>query len=73
MARPKTSATQRSPAASPETQTVPLSELHESDIVLVRPETRIPADGKVVEGAADVDESMVTGESRTVSGRFRLD
>ena len=37
------------------------------DVVLVRPGTRVPADGTVVEGAADVDESMITGESRTVS------
>ena len=37
-----------------------------NDIVLVRPGTPIPADGTVVEGAADVDESMITGESRTV-------
>src|SRR5580765_7869536 len=50
-----------------ETQTVPLSELHVGDVVLVRPGTRVPADGIVVEGAADVDESMITGESRTVS------
>lgn len=50
-----------------ETQTVPLSELHVGDIVLVRPGTRVPADGIVIEGAADVDESMITGESRTVS------
>jgi P-type Cu2+ transporter len=50
-----------------ETQTVPLSELHVGDIVLVRPGTRVPADGTVVEGAAEVDESMITGESRAVS------
>jgi P-type Cu2+ transporter len=50
-----------------ETQTVPISELHLGDIVLVRPGTRVPADGTVVEGSADVDESMITGESRTVS------
>src|SRR5947207_1646271 len=50
-----------------ETQTVPLSELHVGGIVLVRPGTRVPADGTVVEGTADVDESMITGESRTVS------
>src|SRR5437899_3816952 len=50
-----------------EIQTVPLSELHDGDVVLVRPGTRVPADGTVVEGAADVDESMITGESRTVS------
>jgi Cu2+-exporting ATPase len=50
-----------------EIQTVPLAELHVDDIVLVRPGTRIPADGLVVEGSADVDESMITGESRAVS------
>jgi Cu2+-exporting ATPase len=50
-----------------EIQTVPLSELRMGDVVLVRPGTRIPADGMVVEGAADVDESMITGESRTIS------
>jgi P-type Cu2+ transporter len=50
-----------------EIQTVPLSELGMGDVVLVRPGTRIPADGMVVEGAADVDESMITGESRTIS------
>ena len=48
-------------------QSVPLSELRVGDIVLVRPGARVPADGTVVEGAADVDESMITGESRTVS------
>ena len=50
-----------------EIKTVPLSELRVGDIVLVRPGTRVPADGVVVEGAADVDESMITGESRPVS------
>ncbi len=50
-----------------ETHTVPISELKADDVVLVRPGTRVPADGTVVEGAADVDESMITGESRTVA------
>jgi P-type Cu2+ transporter len=50
-----------------EIQTVALSELHVGDMVLVRPGTRVPADGTVVEGAAEIDESMITGESRTVS------
>lgn len=50
-----------------ETQIIPLSELHLGDVVLVRPGARVPADGAVVEGTADVDESMITGESRTVS------
>jgi Cu2+-exporting ATPase len=49
-----------------ETQSVPLSELRIGDIVLVRPGARVPADGTVVEGAADVDESVITGESKTL-------
>src|SRR5579859_2228517 len=50
-----------------ETETVPLSALQLGDIVLVRPGARVAADGAVVEGSADVDESMITGESRMVS------
>jgi Cu2+-exporting ATPase len=49
-----------------DTQSIPLSELRPDDIVLVRPGGRVPADGSVIEGAADVDESMITGESKTV-------
>src|SRR2546427_5083501 len=48
-------------------QSVPLSELRVGDIVLVRPGARVPADGVVAEGSADVDESMITGESKAVS------
>jgi Cu2+-exporting ATPase len=50
-----------------DTQTVPLFELRVGDIVLVRPGARVPADGTVAQGTADVDESMITGESKTVS------
>jgi Cu2+-exporting ATPase len=46
---------------------VPIADLRVGDIVLVRPGARIPADGVVVEGTADVDESMITGESRAVT------
>src|SRR6201984_2252278 len=49
-----------------ETESVPLSQLRVGDIVLVRPGGRIPADGTVVEGTADFDESVITGESKTV-------
>src|SRR6266404_5346052 len=49
-----------------DTESVPLSELRIGDIVLVRPGAHVPADGTVVEGPADVDESMITGESKTV-------
>nr|WP_222930636.1 MULTISPECIES: heavy metal translocating P-type ATPase [Microbacterium] len=43
------------------------SELHVGDIVVVRPGGSIPADGRIVDGRASMDESMVTGESRTVT------
>jgi len=43
------------------------SELVVGDRVVVRPGGRIPVDGDVIEGTADVDESMITGESRAVS------
>ena len=49
-----------------ETETVALSALAVGDVVLVRPGARVPADGTVAEGSADVDESMITGESVTV-------
>jgi Cu2+-exporting ATPase len=48
------------------TRTVPISELTVGDLVLVRPGGRVPADGVVVDGAAELDESMITGESRPV-------
>jgi Cu2+-exporting ATPase len=47
-------------------ESVPPSALGVGDIVLVRPGARVPADGTVVEGAAEVDESLITGESKTV-------
>ena len=48
------------------TVTVSPAELEVEDIVLVRPGATIPADGTIVDGSASMDESMVTGESRTV-------
>jgi Cu2+-exporting ATPase len=48
-------------------ETVAVSDLRVGDVVLVRSGARIPADGHVIEGTADVDESMLTGESRPVT------
>jgi Cu2+-exporting ATPase len=48
------------------TESVPVSALVVSDLVLVRPGGRIPADGMVEDGESQVNESMVTGESRPV-------
>ncbi len=42
------------------------AELRVGDVVIVRPGASVPADGKVVDGSASMDESMVTGESKTV-------
>ncbi|CQR52263.1 Copper-exporting P-type ATPase B [Haloferax massiliensis] len=49
-----------------DTEEVPVSELSEGDVVLVRPGASVPADGEVVGGESSVDESMITGESRPV-------
>ncbi|MEV0154296.1 heavy metal translocating P-type ATPase [Micromonospora sp. NPDC050686] len=45
---------------------VPVADLRTGDRVLIRPGGRVPADGHVVEGGAELDESMITGESRPV-------
>ncbi|WP_394352742.1 heavy metal translocating P-type ATPase [Halorubellus sp. JP-L1] len=50
-----------------ETEEVPVSDLTEDDLVLVRPGASVPADGVVDEGDSDVNESMITGESKPVS------
>jgi Cu2+-exporting ATPase len=47
-------------------ETVPLSALREGDVVLVHPGAAIPADGVVCQGTSEVNESMLTGESRPV-------
>jgi Cu2+-exporting ATPase len=49
------------------TETVSISELSVDDVVLVRPGGRVPADGEIVSGEVEVDESMVTGESKPVA------
>jgi Cu+-exporting ATPase len=46
---------------------VPLDLVFTGDIVVVRPGDRIPVDGTVLNGASEVDESMLTGESVPVS------
>jgi P-type Cu2+ transporter len=48
------------------TETVSVSELKHGDLVLVRPGASIPADGEVVDGHSNVNEAMVTGESKPV-------
>jgi len=48
------------------TRTVPVSELTVGALVLVRAGGRVPADGTIEEGEAEIDESMITGESKPV-------
>ncbi|WP_459808287.1 copper-translocating P-type ATPase [Halopiger thermotolerans] len=50
-----------------DTEEVPVSDLSEGDLVLVRPGASVPADGVVETGESDVNESMITGESMPVS------
>jgi P-type Cu2+ transporter len=50
-----------------EVETVSLADLQPGDVVLVRAGARVPADGGIVEGEAELDESMITGESRPVA------
>lgn len=74
------------PQDSDEERTIPTELLQVGDIVLLKPGSKIPADGIVVAGESFVDESMVTGEvnpaqkckgnmvmAGTVNGRGRLD
>jgi Cu2+-exporting ATPase len=49
------------------TEVVGLHDLHPGDVVLVRSGSRVPADGEIVDGSAELDESMITGESRPVA------
>jgi len=48
---------------------IPLSSLRDGDLVLIRPGTRVPADGLVRAGESALDEAMITGESRPVKKR----
>lgn len=48
------------------TTTVPVTELKQGDLLLIKPGAGIPADGVVKEGKSAVNESMITGESKPV-------
>ncbi len=48
------------------TKKIAVSELKIGDIILVRPGAKVPADGEVTKGVSDVNESMLTGESKAV-------
>jgi len=52
---------------SGDVETVALDDLQAGDVVLVRSGARVPADGEIVDGSAELDESMITGESKPVA------
>jgi P-type Cu2+ transporter len=52
--------------AGERTEVVPITDLHDRDLLLIRPGASIPADGLVRDGLSEVNESMITGESRPV-------
>jgi Cu2+-exporting ATPase len=49
------------------TETIPVTQLNKDDLVLVRPGASVPADGEVEDGESDVNEAMITGESKPVA------
>src|SRR5690554_2101010 len=50
-----------------QTRKVKINELNKGDIILIKPGEKVPADGIIVEGESDLNESMLTGESRPVT------
>ncbi len=52
------------------TEEVPVADLREGDVILIRPGSSIPADGVVLEGSSAVSEAMITGESRPVDKKL---
>lgn len=52
-----------------EPETLPVAELRVGDLVRVRPGSAVPADGEIVDGRSELDESLLTGESKPVTRR----
>lgn len=50
-----------------QTRKVQIDELKEDDLILIRPGEKVPADGIIVEGESDFNESMLTGESKPIT------
>jgi len=50
-----------------DTEEVSVDQLHDGDLVLVRPGESVPADGTIEQGDSELNEAMITGESKPVS------
>jgi Cu2+-exporting ATPase len=48
------------------TEVIAVSELKAGDVVLIKPGSQAPADGKIIDGRSDLNESVITGESKPV-------
>lgn len=48
------------------TEIIPLSELRVNDVALIKPGAKVPADGKIIDGRSELNESVITGESKPI-------
>jgi Cu+-exporting ATPase len=65
--QPPTARVVRGEGASAQEIDIPVAEVRQGDVVVVRPGERLPTDGEVLSGESAVDESMLTGESAPVA------
>ncbi|MBI5213882.1 MAG: cadmium-translocating P-type ATPase [Nitrospirae bacterium] len=56
----------QSETGSREIKTLPVSSVQKGNLILVKPGEKIPLDGIVIEGESEVDESIITGESKPI-------
>ncbi len=49
---------------------IPIDQVRVGDVIIVKPGTKIPVDGEVVEGSTAIDEAMLTGESMPVDKKI---
>jgi Cu+-exporting ATPase len=61
--RPQTARVRRDAGAEVE---LPVSEVRNGDVVVIRPGERVPVDGEVLTGRSEMDEALITGESLPV-------
>ncbi len=52
------------------TETIALDQLKSGDVIIVRPGSKVAADGEIIEGESDIDEALATGESKPVQKKI---